>query len=115
MNGIRWSCPTREIQSRAAIAADGSIFVTSLAGGTPSGFLYKFTPQLAKAWQFPLPKSATENGPAIGPDGTIYACAADNYLYAVTSAGTLKWKYKLTKLRQKSGCRRPVRRWSCLC
>ena len=95
VNGIRWSCPTREIQSRAAIAADGSIFVTELAAGTPSGVLYKFAPDLTKAWQFPLPKGDTANGPAIGPDGTIYACARDNYLYAVTSAGTLKWKCKL--------------------
>ncbi len=98
VNGIRWSCPTREIQSRAAIAADGSIFVTSLSGGTPSGFLYKFTPQLAVAWQFPLPKGSSDNGPAIGPDGTVYACSGDNYLYAVTSAGALKWKYKLGNL-----------------
>ena len=95
VNGFRWSCPTREIQSRAAIAADGSIFVTELAAGAPSGVLYKFAPDLTKAWQFPLPKGDTANGPAIGPDGTIYACARDNYLYAVTSAGTLKWKCKL--------------------
>ena len=54
------------------------------------------------AWQFPLPKGAP-GAPAIGPDGTIYACAVDNYLYAVTSAGKLKWRLNL-----KSPGRSPV-------
>ena len=75
VNGFNMELPDSRNPSRAAIAADGSIFVTSFAGGTPMVFLYKFTPQLAVAWQFPLPKGSSDNGPAIGPDGTVYACS----------------------------------------
>lgn len=31
--------------------------------------------------------------PVIGPDGTIYIGSADNYLYAINSDGSLKWRY----------------------
>ena len=103
VNGIKWSYPTREIQSRAAIAADGSIFVTQLANYNPTGVLYKFTPQGSVVWQFPLPKGSPDYGPAVGPDGTVYACSGDHYLNAVTPAGNLKWKFKLT-----DGGRSPV-------
>lgn len=33
--------------------------------------------------------------PAIGNDGTIYVTSEAGFLYAVSSTGTLKWKYKL--------------------
>jgi len=33
------------------------------------------------------------SSPAIGPDGAIYVGSQDNYLYAVNSDGTLKWKF----------------------
>jgi outer membrane protein assembly factor BamB len=38
-----------------------------------------------------IPK-ANYSSPAIGPDGTIYVGSQDNYLYAVNSDGTLKWR-----------------------
>ncbi len=42
------------------------------------------------------------SSPALGPDGTVYVGSADYSIYAITSAGGLKWKY-LTYGQQKHG------------
>lgn len=34
------------------------------------------------------------SAPAIGPDGTIYVNSVDHTLYAITPAGTLRWRYQ---------------------
>jgi outer membrane protein assembly factor BamB len=40
-------------------------------------------------------KARTVSSPAIGSDYTIYFTDIDNYLYAVSPNGKLKWKYKI--------------------
>ena len=37
---------------------------------------------------------SVESSPAVGPDGTIYFGSQDNFLYALTPAGALKWRYQ---------------------
>lgn len=39
-----------------------------------------------------------EPSPAVGADGTVYVGAADGNLYAITPAGTLKWKFQAKEL-----------------
>ena len=34
-----------------------------------------------------------KSSPSLGTDGTVYVGSNDNYLYAITSSGTLKWRY----------------------
>lgn len=48
-----------------------------------------------RIWRYPIKAGApTSNysSPAIGPDGTIYVGSQDNYVYAVNSDGSLKWR-----------------------
>ena len=53
----------------------------------------------ALKWKFTVPTPADPTlanviacSPSLGADGTVYFKAEDNWLYAVTSAGALKWK-----------------------
>ena len=39
-----------------------------------------------------LPRNLAADDFALGPDGTIYARAADNHVYALTPAGHVRWK-----------------------
>jgi outer membrane protein assembly factor BamB len=39
---------------------------------------------------------STESSPAIGSDGTVYIGSLDGYLYAITSAGALKWSFPVS-------------------
>ena len=43
-------------------------------------------------WKY-LTGGTIYSSPAIGSDGTIYVGSDDGYLYAISSAGSLKWKY----------------------
>ena len=47
-------------------------------------------------WRYQIQAGAPQSNyssPAIGPDSTIYVGSTDNYLYAVNSDGTLKWRF----------------------
>ena len=48
-----------------------------------------------RIWRYQIKEGLTSSNyssPAIGPDGTIYVGSQDDYLYAVNSNGTLKWR-----------------------
>ena len=48
-----------------------------------------------RIWRSPIKTgiaSSNYSSPAIGPDGTIYVGSQDDYLYAVNSNGSLKWR-----------------------
>jgi len=70
----------------AAIAEDGTIYV----GGRDK--LDAVNPDGTRKWACDL-ENMVEGGPAIGPDGTIYALA--RALCAVAPDGTVKWKYEV--------------------
>jgi outer membrane protein assembly factor BamB len=44
-------------------------------------------------WKFQTDRSV--GSPAIGADGTIYVGSVDDYLYAINSDGSLKWKFEI--------------------
>jgi outer membrane protein assembly factor BamB len=48
-----------------------------------------------RIWRYQIKEGVSASNyssPAIGPDGTIYVGSQDDYLYAVNSDGTLKWR-----------------------
>jgi hypothetical protein len=91
---VKWAYVTGgSLQNNAAIAADGSIYIT---GG--NGALRKFAPNGTLMWTYTLPGGAA-NSPAISPDGaTVYAASGDGGLCAIALNGKLKWKTKLGHL-----------------
>jgi len=72
------------------VGADGTIYVPEATKGR----LHAIAPDGSERWVVPFPGDTIANDlgtPAIGPDGTIYLLAQDKQLYAVDSAGTIKW------------------------
>jgi outer membrane protein assembly factor BamB len=88
----KWVFPAtgNQVQSSAAIGADGTIYV-----GSGDDNLYAVNPDGTPKWKFATGAGVTS--PAIGADGTIYIGSADGNLYAVTDGGqgtvTKKWVF----------------------
>ncbi len=82
------------ISSGAVIGADGTVYVN--ASTASGGTLYAFLPigilhtGIVK-WTYQMPGAAIESSPAIGADGTVYVTSDNDYLYAITPSGGLKW------------------------
>src|ERR1043165_3356541 len=68
----------RPIVSSAAIAPDGTVYVTAL-----NNSLTAFDHEGRKLWSFRT-RSDIKSSPAVGDDGTIYFGSRDGKLYAVT-------------------------------
>jgi outer membrane protein assembly factor BamB len=89
--GVKWSIPNgplhdwgAEALDSVSLATDGTIYF-----GSGDGNLYAINPDGSKKWAF-----YTGGGggtPAIALDGTIYYNGY-TYLFAISSAGNLKWK-----------------------
>ncbi len=83
------------IQSSAAIADDGTVYIRSF-----SNFLFAINPDGTEKWRFPVRVSAdTWSSPTIGPDGTIYVGSEGGEgrkgnIHAINSDGTEKWTFK---------------------
>jgi len=72
------------------ISSDGSIFI-----GAASGKIYKVSSTGAKELFYDTQTTGTVETPALGSDGAIYF--SDSFaLYAISSAGQLKWKYSVS-------------------
>lgn len=85
----KWDFALGGQSSTAALAADGTIYVTSR-----NNTLYAVTPQGRLRWSYAMRQgrfSAGAAAPAVGADGTIYAGDFGNYLHALTPEGKLKW------------------------
>lgn len=54
---------------------------------------YQTKPLARLKWRYLTGNDIYYCSPAIGPDGTIYICSTDRYLYALNPDGTLKWRY----------------------
>ena len=88
-----------------AIADDGTIYVHTQAGYTPSGlsctagdsYLFAINPNGTERWHFAFNGGAAVfhesvlSSPAIGGDGTIDVASADTGIYAIHPNGTLYW------------------------
>jgi outer membrane protein assembly factor BamB len=96
-----------QADSRPAIGPGGQIYIVAWGDGAAQrGSLYAFNPATASGlgnwiWRYDILQSGSlPNGsyvlssPAISRDGsTIYVGSNDDYLYAVNSNGTLKWRH----------------------
>ena len=72
----------------AFIPEYNTLYVTST-----NGYLYSInTTNGSVNWSY-LANDAIQSSPAIGPDGTIYFGCNDGFLYAVSSEGSLVWKF----------------------
>jgi outer membrane protein assembly factor BamB len=96
-----WRFPlgTNEVRSTPAVAADGSIYFTAevrdpVSHAAIGDKLFHLSAAGDSLWTYDINPSAVtidvgQSSPAIGPDGTVYV--AGDRLYAITSAGTLRW------------------------
>lgn len=83
-----------EVRASPAIGVDGSIYVVSMGGGDYKGYIYAFSSQGNILWGDTIDIYPDVSSPAIGSDGTIYFGANDYHLYAYSSEGDPKWKYR---------------------
>lgn len=81
------------ITSSPVIALDGTIYF-----GSGEGTLYAVRPDGKRKWAFRTP-GVIQSSPALGSDGTIYACSnilegnRGGAIYALTPEGRQKWSY----------------------
>lgn len=87
-NQVKWTYTSGDqVQSSAAIAADGTIYF-----GSQDFKLYALNPDGSLKWPY-LAAENIRSSPAVGPDGTIYFGSADYNVYALNPTGSLKWAY----------------------
>lgn len=71
-----------------AIGQNGTIHVVY------KSWISAVTPDNKLKWIFEASSEGSFCAPAIGFDGTIYLGSSDTYLYAVSSDGSLKWRWR---------------------
>jgi outer membrane protein assembly factor BamB len=75
----------------AALGADGSIYC-----GGEDQLVHKLTDagvHATQKWGYRL-RNELLSSPAVGPDGRIYACDFDGYVYAFNDDSTLRWEIR---------------------
>ncbi|MFC1651558.1 PQQ-binding-like beta-propeller repeat protein [Patescibacteria group bacterium] len=98
---VKWAFETGDrIESSPAIGTDGTIYI-----GNHDNTFYAINPDGSKKWKFKVgepehgKKFNVQKGilasPAIAKDGIIYFSSLSDYLFALNSDGTEKWKFKL--------------------
>jgi hypothetical protein len=96
---LKWHSPGNSaypLGSAPAIGKSGTIYIN-----TNDGVLHAFRPDGTRAWTYKTDGIVMDvpSSPAIGGDETIYFGGGGEYqgrggyLYAITSDGSLKWKY----------------------
>lgn len=86
---LRWYYQTQGyVESSAAIAGDGAIYV-----GSSDGVLYAFSSSGGLRWSYKT-GGCIDSSPAISSYGDIYVGSYDGCLYCISSTGALKWKYQ---------------------
>ncbi|NPV88063.1 PQQ-binding-like beta-propeller repeat protein [Coprothermobacteraceae bacterium] len=94
---IDWTFkPTEKVifESTAAIDRYDNIYVGAIDG--KKGIFFKLSSTGTRLWSFDDGGNLgpVESSAVIGPDDTIYFGSDNGYLYALTSTGSLKWKYQ---------------------
>lgn len=100
-SGLLWRYSTATCASEPAIAADGTIYVATLADSKKGkGSLYAVRSNGTRRWAYSYAGAGAS--PVVGGDGTVYftttrttSGAGSDRLFALTSGGQLKWSYLL--------------------
>jgi len=92
--GFLWSSALGSQSSIPSLGSDNTVYV-----GTSSNTLRAFSSSGAPKWTYTATGHINES-PVVGSDGTIYfhtwaMTSADRAVYAVSSAGALKWRHGL--------------------
>ena len=75
------------------LSADGTLYFGSSDFGSSGNIVYAVDAKSGTLkWSFNTTLAVTA-APAVGSDGTVCVGCADHYLYAITAAGKIKWKY----------------------
>lgn len=75
------------IQSRPAVAADGTVYAIGV-----QGHLYALTPEGGVKWIFRIANANALQPASVGTNGTVYFASVAS-VYAVNPDGTLKWTF----------------------
>jgi outer membrane protein assembly factor BamB len=75
--------------STAAIAADGTIYISAYK------HFYAVYPNGTVKWTLKI--EGGDSSPAIGSDGTVFVASDDNHLYAINPDGTQRWRFETGK------------------
>src|SRR5690606_30056656 len=90
---LRWAVPAQGgVQSAPAIASDGTIYFTAVAGPDGSS-LTAVSSSGTVLWDVPSRGSVVAS-PPIGENGTIYFATTDTALYAISPDGEQLWHYR---------------------
>ncbi|MBI2451143.1 MAG: PQQ-binding-like beta-propeller repeat protein [Parcubacteria group bacterium] len=93
---LKWQQPVGFLSfDSPAVANDGTIYIR--ARGSSSAFdaqLLAFNSDGSLRWSFLLPDG--ESNPLVAQDDTVYHIGYDNFLYAISSNGNLKWKQRIS-------------------
>jgi outer membrane protein assembly factor BamB len=82
-----------DVNSSPAVGRDGRVYIAT--GRATTNYLRAFNPDGSEAWTLELADDGDFASPAVGPDSTVYL-GAGRYLYAVSPAGTVKWRDSLS-------------------
>lgn len=66
--------------------------------GSPGKPIHTQAPPIQQKWRFATSGSVSA-ALALGDDGTLYAASEDGLVYALDSAGNLKWKFNAGRVR----------------
>ncbi|WP_226668074.1 PQQ-binding-like beta-propeller repeat protein [Microbulbifer aggregans] len=90
---LRWSYTASNgdgFLSSPAIGSDGTVYV-----GTREyyqSYLIAFSPDGSVKWRYQT-ENSVNSSPALGQNGDVYFYDDDGFIYSLTKAGELKWKY----------------------
>jgi outer membrane protein assembly factor BamB len=79
LRGMTWSAP--------AVGLDGAIYTSA------DDKLIALNADGSRRWTAKVAYVGSQSSPTVGPDGTVYICCANQELYAVDSAGQIKWTF----------------------
>ena len=91
---IRWKYHLGDyfIDTSPVISINNTLYIGTSFGAGGYNRLFAFQLNGSMKWKYPC--SEIYSSPAIGPDGTIYFGASNEYIHALYPNGTLKWRYK---------------------
>ena len=88
-DGVAWrfEADSDYIQTRPAVAADGTVYTTDIGG-----HLYALTPDGGLKWVFNELDGVGNKGVTLGADDTIFV-GSERAITAINADGTLRWRF----------------------